>query len=145
LGEVKLYDTLAAAIRDVTAELKDHLDGDFLRAEFMAITNKLDPAWPHTAQLADMLDRSNSLDEIKANLVMPVLLTYDSSTLARSTADDQAYRDGLLAEAEKGWNDFTKKLSLPLEITLHLILMPLQDKARLARLMHEKLKVWQHI
>ena len=51
LGEVKFYTDIGAAIRDVIPELIAHTTRDYLRAEFTAITNKIDPAWPHADRL----------------------------------------------------------------------------------------------
>jgi hypothetical protein len=145
LGEVKFYSDLASAIRDSTDELTAHLERDFLRREFMAITNKLDPAWPLTPTVKALLDEATSLDQILDQLVIPVLLTYNSATIANHAKLSTAYVDELAVEATAGWEAFADKLALPYPLTLHLILVPLPDKGRLVNLMQQKLQVWKHI
>ena len=58
LGEVKFYDDLARAIRDVVKELEVHTQRDYVRAESAFIANKIDPAWPHADKLKRLLHRN---------------------------------------------------------------------------------------
>lgn len=145
LGEVKFYSDLKRAISDVTAELKLHLAGNFLKREFVAITNKLDAQWPHSQAVARMLDEANSLDDIVSSIVMPVLLTYNSKATQKWDVVGPDYLADLHEESQAALEDFRKKLNVPVSVTLQLILLPLEDKDRLTRLFHEKLKVWQHL
>lgn len=145
LGEVKFYKDLNAAIRDSVAEIKAHLQRDFLKREFIAITNKLDPAWPHHKAFSELLDEANSLDQIADSLVVPVLLTYESDPVCRWDAVCTEYLDEVIQEAEVAWKKFTDGLNLPLSVRLQLILIPVRDKARLTGLFHQKLKLWQHL
>ncbi|MFA8631524.1 DUF1837 domain-containing protein, partial [Xanthomonas campestris pv. campestris] len=64
LGEVKFYGNIGAAIRDVAAELDQHLEADYLRGEFVAILNKVDEHWPHAQQLMALLNERTSLDQV---------------------------------------------------------------------------------
>lgn len=145
IGEVKFYPDLARAIRDSTTELVDHLAPDYLRREFVAITNKLDSAWPHAQAVSDLLDGARSLDDILPQLVIPVLLTYDSPAVKKYDKVCDDYAEAIRAEAEDGWQKFCDKLNLPFPITLHLILVPLLDKKELLALLHAKLRTWQDI
>lgn len=145
LGEVKFYKNLTKAIADSTDELKDHLAKDFLRREFVAITNKLDPQWPHAAKVSSLLDNARSLDEILSHLVIPVMLTYDSHAVNAHTVVDDVYIAELTLEVNKALQDFRDKLQVPYPVTLHLILAPLHDKDRLTNLFHQKLQVWKHL
>lgn len=45
LGEVKFYKDINQAIADVVPELAAHFQDDYLKKEFVLITNKLDPSW----------------------------------------------------------------------------------------------------
>ena len=145
LGEVKFYSNLAQAIRDAADELRSHLEAEFLKREFLAITNKLDPAWPHTESLIEMLDAANSLDDIVSSIRVPVLLTYDSKAVADSNAVSPEYVAALEIEARTAWESFASKLDLPLPVTLELILLPVEEKARLAGLFHQKLSIYKHL
>lgn len=145
LGEVKYYSQLSAAIRDVAIELKDHFDANFLKREFVAITNKLDPNWQHSETVATLLDSANSLDEIIDSIVVPILLTYESPTVKNSDAVGDEYIKKLREEAEQARINLLNKLDIPFDITVQLILLPLENKLRLTGMFHEKLKVWQHL
>ncbi|NCL75775.1 Hachiman antiphage defense system protein HamA [Rhodococcus sp. YH1] len=145
LGEVKYYKSLTEAIRDSTKELQDHLNNNFLRREFMAITSKLDPNWPHTQAVRELLDEARSLDDILPHLVIPVLLTYDSSTVSGYSKISRDFVCDLKDESEKAWKRFIKALDIPYPVTLHLILVPIEDKERLTNLFHQKLNIWKHI
>lgn len=145
IGEVKYYPDLTRAIRDSTDELVDHLAPDYLRREFIAITNKLDESWPHAGAVRTMLDEARSLDDILPNLVVPVLLTYNSPAVASHGVVDDDYVTALRAEAEDGWQRFCSKVKTPFPITLHLILVPLLDKVKLTEMFNTKLQAWQNI
>lgn len=145
LGEAKFYADLSAAITEAANSINEHLERDFLRREFVAITNKLDPNWPKSTELAYLLHEANSLDEIASSLVIPVLLTYNSEAVDSNNKVCAEYISALNWEAEDAWTKFEAKVSGDLPVTIHLILMPLKDKAALAELMHQKLKLWQQI
>jgi hypothetical protein len=145
LGEVKFYKDLGDAIDDSASELITHLQRDFLRREFVAITNKLDEAWPHTVAVRDLLDSARSLDEILPHLVIPVMLTYDSPAVASHHNVCAEYVEALRSEAENAWMKFKSKFTTPYPVTLHLILVPLENKERLTNLFHQKLQIWRHI
>jgi len=144
LGEAKFYSDSSAGIRAALASLGDHLDRDFLRREFNAITNKLDPVWPHSEVVRSMLDEAVSLDEIADSLVLPVLVTYDSSAVDawKYVCDD--YIADLRAEALAAWEHFDRsKIAASMRVSIRLILVPLKSKADLVARMHAKLAIYQ--
>jgi hypothetical protein len=145
LGEVKFYKDVRAAVRDAATEIELHLASDFLRAEFIAITNKLDTDWPQTNAVRELLDTATSLDEIASSLVIPVLLTYESPAVLDFDVSSDEYIRRLEDEAAEAWNYFVERLTLPLPVTLHLILIPLESKESFVALMHDKLRLWQAI
>ncbi len=145
LGEVKYYKSLSRAITDVVAELKNHVAAGFLRREFIAITNKLDAAWAHTETVKQLLHEHRTLDEIRDRLVIPVMLTYDSGTVAAHSVNDEAYRSALTAEVTAGWTKFAAAIDDDFPVTLHLILVPLASKKQLTNLFHQRLEVWKHL
>ena len=144
LGEVKFYDDLDRAIRDVVKELHDHAGRDYLRSEFLAITDKIDPAWPHGDRLKRLLDPNISLDEVFTRLRVPVLLTYDSQTVAAHTSWEDPYRDRFRDEVLTGYRKFSEK-ELPENLAIHLLLVPLKSKKVLVKILDEKLRVWQNL
>jgi hypothetical protein len=144
LGEVKFYKDITAAISAVVGELKKHTEADYLRAEFLAITNKLDRSWPLAERLRQMLPRTRSLDEIFSEICVPVLLTYDSVVVRDNDIVEEEYERAFREEVEAHWQSF--KDALPeLPIRIHLFLLPLEDKAELVREMHEALQHAQEL
>ncbi|WP_329291378.1 DUF1837 domain-containing protein [Streptomyces pseudovenezuelae] len=154
LGEVKFYNKLAPAIRDVVQELHDHVDADYLRSEFLAIEGKIDPSWKHSQTLQQMIHQNVSLDDVFDNITIPVMLTYDSRVVnervvelaANPTASPndtlEAYREKFEAEVRDGWDRFVAA-GLPARVRIRLILVPLHIKSVLIAALHERLKSWQ--
>jgi len=68
-----------------------------------------------------------------------VLLTYDSETVAAYTRTDAAYEAAITAEFEKHHQRFSRA-SLPTEIRIILILLPMNNKAKLLERFDAKLK-----
>jgi hypothetical protein len=144
LGEVKFYDDLDRAIRDVVDELRKHAERDYLRAEFLAIMNKIDDSWPHAAAMKSLLDEDTSLDTVFARLRIPVLLTYDSSTVSGHTSYADPYRERFKAEVLEGHQRFNRR-DRPEYLIVHLILVPLASKQRLVDILHAQLTAWQTV
>lgn len=144
LGEVKFYEDIGAAIRDVTKELEQHLMADYLRSEFVAILNKVDEHWPHGQQLLALLDERTSLDEVFEACCIPVLLTYDGKATADHDAFSEAYKEALAAEMRSIKERFDQRLtSVPHRI--HLFLVPLKTKQILVEALHQKLEAMKAI
>jgi hypothetical protein len=155
LGEVKFYNRLSSAIRDIVAELHDHVDSDYLRAEFLAVEGKIDRSWKHAPKLLGMIHEDVSLDEIFENITIPVLLTYDSRAVAARVAElsgdpegssktKEAYRVAFEEEVRKGWESFVAA-GLPRKVRIRLILVPLHLKKALVDALDERLRLWQEL
>lgn len=143
LGEVKFYDAIGRAIKDVIAELHVHTETDYLRNEFMLIENKIDKRWPHAKKLASLTAPNTSLDDVFDTCVFPVLLTYDSTTVGDHVKATDKYRAALRAEF-RTHSAFCNKV-LPKNVRLHLILLPLKNKRELVRTLHTRLKAAQDL
>ena len=144
LGEVKFYEDIAAAIRDVVAELKIHTTNDYLRSEFMWIGNKLDVGDPHAAEVKHLLNSNTSLDKIFKRLCIPVLLTYDSPCIAAHTAADSNYIKAFEAEVREHYAAFVSKAPA-MDIRIHLMLLPLLAKKALVAALDGRLKACQNL
>jgi uncharacterized protein DUF1837 len=144
LGEAKFFNNFNRAVRDVVDELKKHTKTNYLRDEFILIRGKIDPAWPHAPKLNELLSKNKSLDQIFTRACIPVLLTYDSDCLKEHSACDAAYKRAFEKEIREHHLHF-KSQCLPRTITIHLILLPLNTKQELIRLLDNKLKTWQAI
>lgn len=139
LGEVKFYEDIAAAIRDVTSELDQHLAADYLRSEFVAILNKVDEKWPHASQLMKLLDEQTSLDQVFEACCIPVLLTYDGKSTAQHDVFSEDYKAALIEEMRAIKKRFDDRVSA-IPHRIHLFLVPLRTKKILVEALHQKLE-----
>ncbi len=142
LGEVKFYSNISAAVRDVIAELHDHLETNFLREEFMWIDHKIGDEIDKVQEIRGLLDAGTSLDEVFAVLNIPVLLTYRSPTINGHSAVDDTYLEAIASELSSHFDSFRSK-TLPTKVAIHLFLVPLEGKARLLKAFDDKLKALQ--
>lgn len=145
LGEAKLYANMNSAIREIVQSLHDHVSNDFLRREFLAVSNKFDDSWPHTERLLELLDDNTSLDVIIDRLVMPVLLTYQSSIVGSFDKVSDQYVAELIQEAKGAWAIFTRELGSAYPITVCFIVLPLLETKRVRDLAHETLMAYQKL
>lgn len=148
LGEVKFYDDVARGITHVITEMEDHLQRDYLRDEFAAITNKIDEKWAHAEKLKKLLHPDTSLDQVFDCVCIPVLLTYDSPVIkaySEVSADYKARFEKEIREHHGSFSDKLKKKTLPDRLRIHLFLLPLREKSSLVTTLDEALKRVQEI
>lgn len=144
LGEVKFYQSISSAIRDVVEELKQHIEVRYMKNEFMAIANKIDNTWVHAEKLKTLLNPNTSLDDVFSNTCIPVLLTYDSVILAKHNLKCDEYIAEISDEFTKFHKNFSDKLG-DFPLTIHLFLLPLNTKEELMKSLETKLKIWQNL
>lgn len=140
LGEAKFYGDLADAIAAAADDLRRHTDCAWLRGEFVAITNKIDADWPHAEALTNLIHRNRSLDQIFDAIRIPVLVSYDSAAAAGATASDAVYRAQVETELRSAHAALAGKPLPP--VAVHLLLVPLADKAELARHLDDRLRLY---
>lgn len=143
LGEAKLYESMSGAITAVVESLNEHIGNEFLRKEFLAVSNKFDDGWEHSEKLKDLLDDNTSLDVIVDRLVMPVLLTYQSKTVKKHEKVCDEYVEELIAEAREAWHSFKGKLPADFPVTIHFIALPLEDTKTVRELANSTLMTYQ--
>ncbi|WP_315155064.1 DUF1837 domain-containing protein [Capnocytophaga leadbetteri] len=144
LGEVKFYDNINNAISDVIKELNAHIEIKYIKNEFIAITNKIDNSWPYANKLKSLLHPNTSLDDVFSKTCIPVLLTYDSTILAKYNNKSNEYIVEIEKEFKKLHQTFCQKIG-SFKLTIHLFLLPLNTKKDLIRSLEEKLKTWQNL
>jgi hypothetical protein len=144
LGEVKFYEDINKAIADVMEELKEHTDRDYLRAEFAAITNKIDDAVPQAAEVRELLNKNTSLDKIFKAVCIPILLTYDSKVINDHDEITDKFVQAFEQEVVYYQESFAEKAP-PTKVTIRLFLFPLKAKKTLVDNMHEALRRCQAI
>ena len=138
LGEAKFYSNFNDAARDVVKEIKLHIESDYLRSEFMAICNKTDDNHPVTQKVIELLDKSTSLDIIFKKIVIPVLITYESSAVSNHNSITESFESALKLEVENNYKHFVQKIG-NINIIIHLIMVPLYQKNLLIKAFDEEL------
>lgn len=146
LGEVKFYKNASQAIKDVIPEIKEHFAHDYLRTEFIAITNKLDKESPFYEKLSQLISPDTSLDEIFERICVPVLITFNSKVIDKHVKYTDAYKEEMRTEMEKYFNQFeTQFEKLGIDIEVHLFLLPLKTKETFVQMLNNKLNLWQQL
>jgi len=146
LGESKFYASASGAATAAVDSLREHLAADYLRTEFLAISDKLDETWEHTQAIKDLVAQRRSLDDIFQSIVIPIFATYDSDVTARHDAVSEAYVTLLQEELRQQWAVFRGSIEaggLPRKIRAHLFLLPTNTKKALLLEFDRRLKVWQ--
>jgi len=139
LGEAKFYSDIYKAISDVIQELEHHTTRNYLRDEFIAITNKIDSEWPYSEKLKSLLDPNTSLDKIFEATCIPVLLTYDSKTINNHSKVTDEFTKDMEKEIRNFYKLFSSK-NLPQNIKIYLFLFPLKDKKDLNQRLYDNLQ-----
>jgi hypothetical protein len=142
LGEVKFYENVTSAITAVVKELQAHTERNYMRDECTFIAKKIDPDWPHAEKLKALLHQNTSMDKIFAAVCIPVLLTYNSATIAAHNVVTAAFETALAGEVRKHHRSFCSK-GLPTNVRIHLFLIPLGEKGELVKAFHKRLKSHQ--
>jgi hypothetical protein len=151
IGETKFYKNLTKAIYDVSKEIIDHLDTDYLRSEFILIKNKIDPTWPEADKLKKLLHENTSLDDVFKKVCIPILLTYDSEAVGNSNQSDKDYKQNIKNELISAYENIRGKLNIEygekysqnFPLTVHVILIPLKEKEKLIFALDQRLKALQ--
>lgn len=151
IGETKFYEKLSKAIYDVSKEITDHLETDYLRTEFILIKNKIDPKWPEAEKLKSLLHENTTLDDVFKRVCIPILLTYDSEVVNKSHVCDEEYKENIKNELVSSYESLRNKLSSEYKdrfsqdfpITAHVILVPLKEKKKLITALDARLKALQ--
>ena len=151
IGETKFYENVTRAIYDVSKEIIDHLETDYLRSEFILIKNKIDPMWPEVDSLKSLLNENTSLDDVFKRFCIPVLLTYNSEVVGKSKVCDELYKESIKSELIASYknlrgklnSEYKNKFSQEFPLTAHVILVPLKEKKKLIAALDTRLKALQ--
>lgn len=146
LGESKLYQDGYGAATAIYDELKIHLDRDYLRYEFAAITDKIPEDFPQREKIIALLSRKTSLDQTFESVVVPIFISYNSEAAGRHKESTEDYIADLTDEVMGNWESMRKryaKWTLPRKIRAHVFYFPMDTKADLTTAFDERLKAWQ--
>lgn len=143
LGEAKFYQNASRAIQSVIAELEEHLDADYLRSEFALVADKITDDHPHAPELRKLMHPNTSLDAVFDRIVIPILVTYDSSATLSHTKVCEEYATELEVEVRRIWLKFKNTVGTDLPVSVRLFLIPLADKKALSKALESELETWR--
>ena len=145
-GEAKFYTDANAAIRDITEEIEQHLSDSYMRDEFIPVTTMLDDCDPNKEAVKQLLNSRNTLDNIRANLVIPALITFECNTLTDPGLEQEAKYNILSQTSMRLLQTFGSKLGPRAnKVRIQLILLPLESKQELLASLHAGLTRYQGI
>ena len=146
LGESKFYTDSNKAIYDAVQSIEKHLESSYMRDEFTIILSQVSPNHNFHRRIKSAMSQVRSLDEIRKNIIVPILITYTSNALAQIDYAPQQRMSELTEEANKIAAKFDRKIKPSTrEYRTHLILFPVQDKAQLAKTLNNTLATWRDI
>lgn len=144
LGEAKFYEDLASGVKEAISSVKQHVTPNFMKTELALVAPKIDREAPFAIELLELIDKKTPLDHVFDVLHVPILVTFNSTSLAAHNSHCQAYADALEAETHDAWRKIAAELSIP-PVVVHAIFVPLLDKQAFLRELHERLKLWQKL
>lgn len=166
LGESKLYKDGKAGVYNLTKDIEEHFNEDYLRREFALISKKkesyialdrfkdLNKTDDYKSYLEekdkwyDLLDEKNKLEDIISSVTVPMVCTYSSEVFNNNDNEDaEGFKDELSNEITQIKAHFDKHLKTPIpaDINILLILFPVPSKKELVKKLHIKLDHLQNI
>lgn len=144
LGESKLYANGLSGIKDLCADLKNHIQNDYLRKEFSLISRKLPQSILDVEHWRALMDKHQTLDKIYSNIVIPMVCTYSSQIFDAHTSETKEYLAAFENECRGLKDEFDKK-AIKTSIEVILLLLPVPDKDELNKELDTRLKRMQQI
>jgi hypothetical protein len=142
LGEAKFYEDANPAISAAVKSVKDHMEAGFLNAHKIIVGSKIEDDFEDYSDIKNIFDLNTSMDELLKRLVVPILITYDSSAVSSASIVDETYISAVQGELKKLFDTFLGQYAR-LEIVVKVIFIPLRCKDDLVKLFDEKVKVIQ--
>lgn len=144
LGESKLYSDGVSGVKALADDLKQHLNEDYLRKEFMLVSTKIHESVPNREYWLDLIHENNTLDAIFDGICIPMVCTYTSKLFNDHSDNTHEYLDAFTFEC-KGLEKEFENAKISTSVDIILMLLPIEDKNKLTTGLHEKLKNMQNI
>ena len=138
LGESKFYTDAEKGMRDAIKSVKDHILPSFLATEKAMIFGHVGKDIPHRTEVIKLFKSQTSGNELLKMAVFPILVTYESASVASFTEASAAYVSGLTTEVGN-LRAFFGKRAAGLKLRFQLIFIPLGSKKDLVASFDTKL------
>ena len=144
LGESKLYEDGKAGVRDLSKDLKTHLQADYLRREFDLISPKLPDTFAEVKYWRNLLHEHTRLDEILDRVCIPMVCTYTSELFSKHSDNTTEYLTDFERECQLLKETFERK-KIETDVDVLLMLLPIESKTDLVTKLDERLRHMQSI
>ncbi|WKN31366.1 DUF1837 domain-containing protein [Porifericola rhodea] len=144
LGESKLYTSGVSGVKALAEDLKQHLNEDYLRKEFMLVSTKIHGSVPDRDYWLDLMHENNTLDAIFDGICIPMACTYTSPLFKEHSDNTQEYLEAFVSECKSLEQEF-KHAKISTSVDIILMLLPIEDKNLLTSGLHDRLKNMQNI
>lgn len=134
LGESKFKKDPTSGIREAVASITEMIDSLANWEEFIVIRQHLDDEIPISKEVEKLLSRASSLNDIKAKICVPVLVTYNSKVTAAHTEHSKQFVEELNKEIEPYISSFLTKTTGIKEVDIHVFFMPIKSKDNLIKI-----------
>lgn len=161
LGESKLYKDAKSGVKELTKDILEHFNKEYLRGEFTLISKQKDTGYISLDKFKDAnklkeyeaflekkdewfnkIDEKEKLEDILSTVTIPMLCTYSSNTFNKyQDENSQDFLDSLQEEIKDLEAHFHKHLKIPIPTTLNIVLLffPLPSKKELVKKLHVEL------
>ncbi|MCE4073610.1 MULTISPECIES: DUF1837 domain-containing protein [Pseudomonas] len=128
LGESKFYTDPRSAIREAVQSVKDHILPDFLSTEKAMVIGHIGNNIPRREQVTRLFKRQTSSDELLKMSVFPVLIAYESNSVASFSELTEQYVKELESESES-LREYFFEQSKGIPLRFQLIFIPIKSKS----------------
>ena len=142
LGEAKFYTNTKDAITAALKSLAGHLEEGFLEETKILVGPKIEETTPGYDKLQWLFDDRNTLDEIIARTVVPVLVASESAAAYNYNGCADTYKDVIIEEYEYICGRFQDS-PLAERVRIVVIYVPLASKEELEAKFAKKLGAFQ--
>lgn len=127
LGESKFYTNPKEAISDAVESVKSHILPSFLDTEKAMLFGHVGQDIPFRDEVIKLFKQTTSGDELLKMATFPVLIAYESNSVASHTAVTTAYIEALRTESLALRDYFCGRAS-GVTLRFHLIFVPMSNK-----------------
>ncbi len=144
LGESKLYKNGRDGVKELAADLKQHIERDYLRREFNLIETKLPESIPDIEHWRRLLYEHRRLEEVMDNICIPMVCTYTSPLYGLHNDNTKQFISDFVAECRDLKYVFDQK-KIKTDVDVLLMLLPIPSKDELLSELDKRLKNMQAI
>lgn len=141
LGESKFYIDGREAIREAVKSIKEHILPSFLNTEKAMVFGHIGPGIPHREEIIKLFKAQTSADELLKKAAFPVLIAYESQSVAAFNALCSEYVEQLRSEVE-GLKALFSAQAAGVVLRFRLIFVPLGRKMDVVERFDKKLEAF---